>query len=71
MYKSKQLDHLGLVSGMIDELGLVSQIDSLMSVQNKERELSIGTICKALIINGLGFVQRTLYMVPSFLKTNP
>jgi transposase len=71
MYKSKQLDHLGLVSGMIDELGLVSQIDSLMSVQNKERELSIGTMCKALIINGLGFVQRTLYMVPSFFEDKP
>jgi transposase len=71
MYSSKQLDHLGLVSGMIDELGLVSQIDSLMSVQDKDRDLSIGTICKALIINGLGFVQRTLYMVPSFFDDKP
>lgn len=71
MYSSKQLDHLGLVSGMIDELDLVNQIDSLMSVQNKERDLSIGTICKALIINGLGFVQRTLYMVPSFFEDKP
>lgn len=71
MYSSKQLDHLGLVSGMIDELGLVSQIDNLMSVQEKERDLSIGTICKALIINGLGFVQRTLYMVPSFFEDKP
>lgn len=71
MYISKQLDHLGLVSGMIDELCLVSQIDSLMSVQSKERNLSIGTICKSLIINGLGFVQRTLYMVPSFFEDKP
>ena len=71
MYSSKQLDHLGLVSGMIDELGLVNQIDSLLSVQNKDLDLSIGTICKALIINGLGFVQRTLYMVPSFFEDKP
>lgn len=71
MYNSKQLDHLGLVSGMIDELGLVSQIDSLMSVQNKERDLGIGTICKALIINGLGFTQRTLYMVSRFFEDKP
>jgi hypothetical protein len=49
MYKSKQLDHLGLVSGMIDELGLVSQIDSLMSVQNKERELKIGLYTNNLL----------------------
>jgi transposase len=71
MYSSKQLDHLGLVGGMIDELCLVSMIDSLMSVQCKERNLSIGTICKALIINGLGFVQRTLYMVPDFFEDKP
>lgn len=71
MYNSKQLDHLGLVSGMIDELGLVNQIDSLMSVQNKERELSIGITCKALIINGLGFIQHTLYMVSRFFEDKP
>ncbi len=56
---------------MIDELCLVNEIDSLMSVQSKERDLSVGTICKALIINGLGFVQRTLYMVPSFFEDKP
>ena len=70
MQSSKQLDHLGLVSGMIDELGLVEQINSLLSVQGKERDLSAGLACKALIINGLCFVQRTLYMVPSFFRTS-
>ena len=71
MQSSKQLDHLGLVSGMIDELGLVEQINSLLSVQGKERDLSAGLACKALIINGLGFVQRTLYMVSSFFSDKP
>ena len=71
MYSSKELDHLGLVSGMIDELGIVDQIDSLMSIQCKERDLGVGIISKALILNGLGFVQRTLYMVSSFFSDKP
>lgn len=71
MYSSQQFDHLGLVSGMIDELGLVNQINSLTSIDNKERDLSLGLVCKALILNGLGFVQRTLYMVPSFFSDKP
>jgi transposase len=71
MYRSKQLDHLGLVSGMIDELCLVRGIDSLMSIHDKERILGVGILCKALIINGLGFIQRTMYMVSSFYDDKP
>lgn len=71
MEQSKPIDHLGLVCGMIDELGLVSQIDALMSVQDKTRDISVGLACKALIINGLGFTQRTLYMVSSFFSDKP
>lgn len=51
---------------MIDELGLVAPINLLMSVQDKERDLSVGLVCKMLIISDLDFVQRTLYMVYSF-----
>jgi transposase len=70
-YHSKSLGHLGIVSGMIDELCLVEKIDSLMQIDGSSRELSIGTICKALILNGLGFSQRTLYMVSSFFEDKP
>lgn len=68
---SKTLDHLGLVSGMIDELDLVNTIDELVPQDFENRNLSIGTICKALIINGLGFTQRTIYMVSSFFEGKP
>jgi transposase len=68
-YSSKDLGHLGLVSGMIDELCLVEEIDKYMPVDG--RELSIGMICKALILNGLGFSQRTLYMVSTFFENKP
>lgn len=68
---TKVLDHLGLVSGMCDELELSTQIDSHLAQDLAQREVSIGTLCKALIINGLGFVQRRLYMVSSFFESKP
>lgn len=70
-YYSKNLGHLGIVSGMIDELGLVECIDKQVQVDGIGREVSIGTICKALVLNGLGFTQRTLYMVPTFFEDKP
>lgn len=70
-YESKNLGHLGLVSGMIEELGLVELIDNCLQIDGVERDLGIGMICKALVLNGLGFVQRTLYMVPTFFVDKP
>lgn len=46
---TKVLDHLGLVSGMCDELDLVNQIDTHLIQDLSQRDVSIGTICKALI----------------------
>lgn len=67
-FTSKSLGHLGLVSGMIDELGIVELINTLLDFENSERVVSPGIICKSLILNGLGFTQRTLYMVSTFFS---
>lgn len=69
--QTKSLDHLGLISGMYDELGLGTGIDALVQSGTTRRDVSIGTLCKALVLNGLGFVQRTLYMVSSFFEGKP
>ena len=60
--QTKSLDHLGLVSGMYDELGLGTRIDALVQSETTRGDVSIGPLCKALVLNGLGFVQRTFYM---------
>ena len=70
-YSSKSLDHLGIVSGMIDELGIVEEIDKHLQIDGSERVLSLGLLCKSLIINGLGFTQRTMYMVSTFFEDKP
>ena len=56
--QSKAMDHLGLVAGMYDELNIGENIDRSIKQNPNCRNLSIGTLCKAMVINGLGFVGR-------------
>ncbi|MDD5034826.1 MAG: DUF4277 domain-containing protein [Methylococcaceae bacterium] len=63
-YARSTLNHLGLVSAMVDELGLVEQIDSLVVQDHEQRHVSVGLAAKAMILNGLGFVHRALYLMP-------
>lgn len=70
-YTVQDMDHLGLVAGMVDELGLVERIDSLIPQDFEQRTLSIGVVVKAMILNGLGFVQRALYLTPHFFQNKP
>jgi transposase len=56
---------------MYNELGVGARIDSLVQPKATRRDVSIGTLCKALVLNGLGFTQRTLYMVSSFFEGKP
>ena len=66
MYESKELSHLGLVAGMCDELDIVSLINKLIPSESEERKISTGDCVKALILNGLGFSERRLYLVSHF-----
>lgn len=68
--KTKNLDHLGIVSGICEEIGLVSLIDSQTN-SDEQRKVSIGTATKAMILNGLGFANRTLYLTPDFFADKP
>jgi transposase len=62
------LDHLGLVAGMIDTLCLVEVIDSLLP---SEHRVSHGVVVKALLLNAIGFSQHALYLTPSFFERCP
>ena len=63
----KNLDHLGLVAGIIDELGIVEIINEQVGIQPGEI-VSAGVIVKAIILNGLGFISRPLYLFPQFFE---
>ena len=68
-YCTQRLDHLGIVAGICDEIGLVNIIDRL--VPAPRRQVSIGQAVKAMIINALGFVSRPLYLTPEFFANKP
>lgn len=70
-YESKILDHLGLVATMFDELELGQVIDQRIAQDHEQRHVSIGQAVKAMVLNGLGFVNQRLYLVPHFFETKP
>ena len=70
-YGVQDRDHLGLVAGLVDELGLVERVDQLIPQDSRQRYLSVGQIVKAMILNGLGFTQRVLYLTPRFFRDKP
>jgi transposase len=63
----KNLDHLGLVAGIIDEIGIVEQINQLVGEQPGEI-VSPGHAVKAMILNGLGLVSSPLYLFSKFFS---
>lgn len=70
-YTSQDLSHLGLVSGMCDKLELVSEIDRFLGSKSEQQLVSTGVCVKAMILNGLGFSERRLYLMPDFFSDKP
>lgn len=70
-YKSQILDHLGLVASMFDELGLGTALDEQIAQDRQQRKVSVGQAVKAMVLNGLGFVNQRLYLVPRFFENKP
>ena len=63
----KNLDHLGIVAGIIDEIGIVEKINELLGTDPREK-INCGEVVKAIILNGLGFVAQPLYLFSNFFK---
>ncbi len=63
-YSTKGLDHLGLIAGMNKDLGIAKFIDDALSEQRDDKLITYGQLVEAMILNGLGFVERTLHMYP-------
>ena len=61
----ENLDHLGLIAGIIDELEIVRIINETIPGEIGEK-ISAGLVVKALLLNGLGFFSSPLYLFPRF-----
>ena len=71
MYRSQVLDHLGLVAGMFDELSIGDVLDQATHQNPEMRDLTVGEAVKAMVLNGLGFINQALYLVPRFFHNKP
>lgn len=70
-FEIQRLDHLGLVSGFCKEIGLEELINNRMPKESHKSMISNGTLLVAMILNGLGFVSRTLHMYPEYFSEKP
>ena len=69
-YHSRNLDHLGIVSQICDEIGIVETIDRILPPDSNMR-ISYGECIKLMVINGLGFTSRPLYLEAQFFSSRP
>ncbi len=67
-YINERLDHLGIVAGVCQEIGLASWLDA--QDPGNRQQVSVGTATVAMILNGLGFSNRQLYLVPQYFANN-
>ena len=68
----KVLDHLGLVSGIIDKLDLIKRIDKKLPLDaSKGVKVTMGQRVAAMLMNGIGFMDDRLYMFEHFLENKP
>jgi transposase len=68
-YTNERLDHLGIVAGVCQEIGLAAWLDA--QVPGHRQQVSVGTATVAMVLNGLGFSNRQLYLVPQFFANKP
>ena len=63
----QDINHLGIIAGIVDEIGLVEIINRLLGTHAQE-EVSAGHVVKALILNCLGFLTAPLYLFSQFFE---
>jgi len=71
-YRTEQLGHLGLVASTIKKLGIVDKINQRIPLSEKKGgKVSHGHRAAAMLLNGLGYINRTLYLSPHFFEDKP
>ena len=68
-YINERLDHLGIVAGVCQEIGLATWLDA--QDPSHHPQVSIGTATVAMILNGLRWSLRQLYLVPQYFANKP
>lgn len=65
------MDHHGLVASVCHDLGIAEKINKRLDKGNSRRVVSAGKAVVAMILNGLGFTNRRLYLTHQFFENKP
>src|SRR5713226_6044157 len=68
-YQTERLDHLGIVAGVCQEAGIAEWLDK--QAGETRRSVSVGKATVAMVLNGLGWSLRQLYLVPQYFENKP
>ena len=68
-YKIEHLNHLGIVAEVCREIGVADWLDQ-HDPANRQY-VSVGKATVAMVLNGWGFSNRQLYLVPQFFADKP
>ena len=67
---TKSLDHLGIIAALVAELGIVELVNARLP-KLRHHTLTHGDVVLALILNGLGFTHRRLYLFAGWFQNKP
>src|SRR5215831_18139152 len=70
-YRTLVLDHLGLVAGMCEALGITEVIDKATQQDPAMQIVTSGHAVTAMVLHGLGFINQQLSRVPHFFQNKP
>jgi transposase len=62
---TSSIDHFGMIAGVFDELNISQIIDRALP-KTRQHKASHSAIVKAMILNGLGFIESRLYFYSNF-----
>lgn len=65
------MDHHGLVASVCHDLGIAEKINKRLDKGDSRRVVSAGKAVVAMILNGLGFTNRRLYLTHQFFSNKP
>jgi transposase len=68
---TKTMDHHGLVASICKDLCIAERIDKILYQEDTGRVVTPGEAVIAMIINGLGFTNRRLYLMDQFFENKP
>lgn len=68
---TKNLNHLGIVAATLRDNRIGERIDFLLGEQQVTAKVTLGQCVSAMILNGLGFANRALYLVSRFFIDKP